>query len=413
MTSVADLTQKLQELHLRTVETPLFNPVFQLAHDLSRQMEAGEISLDDIEAAIAELEVKSLEERSQRLKRMVAPLDQGSNEAALAGTLTTGDFAAFQARWQHPNLHAVFTAHPTFLLTPDQSAAVAASAVSGTAIGNDVVGQERPQVTLMYEHGRAMQAIAHAQEARNAIVAQVLTHAQSTWPDRWHELAPLPFRFASWVGYDMDGRTDIKWSNSIGFRLSEKAEHLERYLAELEAIDADHALLAQLRPAVQYATERAQDFSADLSDPAALSLAANRLTASDPHKLLSLTPFIDALEAEAAKIDNATRAVKLKTLAAAMRADGLGMGWIHFRVNAKQLHNAIRRRIDPDGNLDLASKGAVVAPAPRHRGRETTPQQFRRARDRGQHRHPPIPCDGADPPAYRRRCADPHVDRGM
>jgi phosphoenolpyruvate carboxylase len=30
-----------------------------------------------------------------------------------------------------------------------------------------------------------------------------------------------------------------------------------------------------------------------------------------------------------------------------MRADGLGMGWIHFRVNAKQLHNAIRRRIDP------------------------------------------------------------------
>ena len=36
---------------------------------------------------------------------------------------------------------------------------------------------------------------------------------------------------------------------------------------------------------------------------------------------------------------------------AAMRADGLGMGWIHFRVNASQLQNAIRRRIDPDGKL--------------------------------------------------------------
>jgi phosphoenolpyruvate carboxylase len=43
-----------------------------------------------------------------------------------------------------------------------------------------------------------------------------------------------------------------------------------------------------------------------------------------------------------------------------MRADGLGMGWVHFRVNAKQLHNAVRRRIDPEGELDLASKGAVV-----------------------------------------------------
>ncbi|KLI64320.1 phosphoenolpyruvate carboxylase [Aurantiacibacter marinus] len=360
MTSVAKLTQRLQELHRTTVETPLFNPVFQLAHELSRQMEAGEISLDDLEAAIAELEVGSLQERSHRLSRMVAPLDEPSNKAALAETLTTDDFAAFRARWEQPNLHAVFTAHPTFLLTPDQSQAVASSAVSGDAISSDVVGSERPQVTLQYEHGRAMRAIAHAQEARNAIVAQVLTHAQATWPETWHELSPLPFRFASWVGYDMDGRTDITWSNSIGFRLSEKAEHLGMYVAELEAIDADHPLLAELRPAALYAAERAQDFSADLSDPAALSIAANRLTASDPRKLLTLAPFIDALESEAAKARDAKRAVQLKTLSAAMRADGLGMGWIHFRVNAKQLHNAIRRRIDPDGNLDLASKGAVV-----------------------------------------------------
>ena len=35
------------------------------------------------------------------------------------------------------------------------------------------------------------------------------------------------------------------------------------------------------------------------------------------------------------------------------------MGWIHFRVNSSQLHNALRRRIDPDGTLDLSSKGAI------------------------------------------------------
>jgi len=360
MTEIADLMTRLQELHRSTVRTPLFNPVFQLAHDLSRQLEAGEISLDDIEAAIAELEIKSLEERSHRLTRMVAPVDAPSNESALAQALETGDFAQFRERWERPNLHAVFTAHPTFLLTPDQSEAVAAAASGDGSIADNVVGGERPQVTLIYEHQRAMRAIAHAQEARNAIVAQVLTHARDSWPDDWHALAPLPFRFASWVGYDMDGRTDITWSNSIGFRLSEKAERLRRYVAGLEAIDADHALLAELRPAALYALERTQDFTSDLTDPAALSVAANRLTASDPRKLLSLTPIIDALEAEAAQTDDGERAVELKTLAAAMRADGLGMGWIHFRVNAKQLHNAIRRRVDPDGNLDLASKGAVV-----------------------------------------------------
>ncbi|MWV27244.1 phosphoenolpyruvate carboxylase [Aurantiacibacter rhizosphaerae] len=360
MTGVSDLSERLQELHKRTVETPLFNPVFQLGHDLSRDLEAGDMTLDDFEALIAELEIASLGDRAARLERMVAPIGDAANDTALADTLEKGDFAAFRAQWERPQLHAVFTAHPTFLLTPAQSDAVANAASHGEEITDECIGGERPQVTLPYEHERAMRAIAHAQDARDTIVSQLLAHAEKTWPDQWHQLAPLPFRFATWVGYDMDGRTDITWSNSIGFRLSEKAERLSRYVDALEQIDAEHALLGELRPAAMYAKERAQDFAADLSDPSALSVAANRLTANDPRKLLSLKRYITALQDEAADCDDATRAVALKTLAAAMRADGLGMGWIHFRVNAKQLHNAIRRRIDPDGNLDLASKGAVV-----------------------------------------------------
>ncbi|HZV08481.1 MAG TPA: phosphoenolpyruvate carboxylase, partial [Novosphingobium sp.] len=37
-----------------------------------------------------------------------------------------------------------------------------------------------------------------------------------------------------------------------------------------------------------------------------------------------------------------------------------GMGWVHFRVNSSQLQNAIRRRIDPEGKLDLASQAALM-----------------------------------------------------
>src|SRR5690606_34324967 len=132
-----------------------------------------------------------------------------------------------------------------------------------------------------------------------------------------------------------------------------------RYVASLEAIDPGHALLGELRGAAACAAARADDFAGDLSDPAALSAAANRMTADDPHKCLTLAPFIERLEAEAREAGG-ERAVALKTLAAAMRADGLGMGAIHFRVNASQLHNAIRPRPDPEGELDLASKGAVV-----------------------------------------------------
>lgn len=361
MRNIADLLKRLSELHQRTQETPLFNPVFQLGLDLSRELESGEIDLDAIEAIVAELECESMKSRATRLRRLVAPVAPANNAEALGATLKTDDFDAFRASWEVPQLHAVFTAHPTFLLSPDQSEAVANAASQDGEISNDVcvTGAERPQVTLDFEHGRAMRAIANAQDARDTIVTQLLEHAREAWPDKWFELAPVPFRFASWVGYDMDGRTDIKWFHSIGFRLSEKAERLERYAASLRAIDADHILLGTLQPAAEYAAARAADFSADLTEPDALSAAANRLTQDDPNKLLSLSTIIEALEAEAREAEQ-SRAVQLKTLAAAMRADGLGMGWIHFRVNSSQLHNAIRRQIDPDNTLDLSSKGAMV-----------------------------------------------------
>ena len=358
MTSVADLTTRLQELHQLTRQTPLFNPVFQLSLDLSRQLESGELTLDEVENLVRELECHSLTSRAERLRRNIAPVDPAANDGAVAALCTTTDFAQFREQWERPSLHAVFTAHPTFLLTPDQDEAVAAAAGTGSE-AMCVTGAERPAITLPHEHDHAMRAIAHAQDARDRIVATALGEAARHWPDEWTQVSPLPFRFASWVGYDMDGRTDIRWYDSIGFRLSEKVQRLARYCDQLAAIDTGHPLLAELTAARDYARDRAGDFASDLSDPAALSVAANRLTANDPRKLLSLAPYIDKLEAEAAGADT-DRAIALKTLAAAMRADGLGMGWIHFRVNSSQLHNAIRRRIDPDNTLDLSSKGAVA-----------------------------------------------------
>ena len=357
--SLADLAARLQELHAHTADTPMFNPVFQLSHDLSRLLEAGTLTLADVAGLIGSLEVAALSHRAERLGQLAAPVAPEQNRAAFSQVLASPDLAAFRQRWERPLLHLVFTAHPTFLLPPCEAEALARAASGGAAIGADCVGGARPPVTLAHEHAAAMAAIARAQDARDAMVAQILEHACKNWPDGWHELAPLPFRFASWVGYDMDGRTDITWAASLAFRLSEKAERLQRYQAQLAAIDANHPLLAELAPAAAYAAERARDFAGDLADPAALSLAANRLTASDPRKLLSLAPLIAALEAEARQTAHA-RAIALKTLAAAMRADGLGMGWIHFRVNARQLHNAIRRLLDPDGRLDLSSKSAVA-----------------------------------------------------
>ena len=352
----ATLTHRLRDLHQRTQDTPLFNPVFQLAHDLSRELEAGELSLDDFATLISELETRSLEARADRMCDLVTPKNTAKR---MAGFCTgASDFEAFRERWSHPQLHVVFTAHPTFLLTPAQTDVVAEAASGGNAVAPVEAG--RPEITLRYEHSRAMAAMANAQDARDAINTSLFECAASEWPDQWHSLEPLPFRFASWVGYDMDGRTDIKWYTSISFRLAEKAQRLERYADQLAKIDAAHSLVDRLRKAQKRTEASADEFAGDLSDRADLSAAANRLTADGDDKLLSLRPIIEALEEEALSAEQ-ERAIALKGLAAAMRADGLGMGLIHFRVNAKQLHNAIRSRIDGGADLDLGSQGAIGA----------------------------------------------------
>ena len=291
----------------------------------------------------------------------MAPTAQGENLARVGALLNEEDgFTAFRARWEKPLMHAVFTAHPTFLLSPADYDAVAEAALAEDPMVATVckLATPGPQITLEYEHVEVSNTIERAAAARDRINAALLTHARQRWPGRWLDFRPLPYRFATWVGYDMDGRTDIGWTTSIAFRLREKARRLASYAATLRAIDAAHAQLPGIEAGQAHASDMAELFSQPLTEADALAHAANRMTADDPAKLLSLKPVIAALEADAATAEG-DDAIALATLAAAMRADGLGLGWIHFRVNASQLHNALRRRIDPDNTLDLASKGAI------------------------------------------------------
>ena len=362
MKTAAELSERLQGLHARTAESPLFNPVFQLSLELSRGLESEGASIDDLGRIVAELECDSLVSRANRLARLLAPMAPTVNHEAFRGLLAaSGSFEDFVEQWAKPLFHVVFTAHPTFLLTPLQSDAVAAAASSGEVTDATVcvVDAARPAITLDHEHDEVLAALARAQDARDALVEIVLETAAAQWPDRWRALRPMPFRFATWVGYDMDGRTDIGWATSISYRLQEKAIRLRRYADMLEAADAGHGHLAMLRAATAHAVEMAALFAGDLTEPEALSAAANRLTEDRDGKLVSLAPVIAAIEASAEHAGPDT-ARGLLVLAAAMRADGLGMGWIHFRVNSSQLHNAIARRIDPDDRLDIASKTALI-----------------------------------------------------
>ena len=358
---IEDCRQRLAAHHARTAETPLFNPVFQLGLELSRQLESGALSLAELAEAIAALGRDGLQARSDRLARLLAPLGLADNlasfRAQVAQSAAGGDFAAFAQRWSQPLLHVVLTAHPTFLLTPAEYAAVAQAAVDGTPVVIAPAAQ-RPSPDLAGEHAAAMAALARARAARDALHAVILDVAAAAFPADWQGLTPCLFRFATWVGYDMDGRTDIGWATSLRFRLAEKAQALAAH-ADAARVIGLPALSGRLAAAAALAARDAALLAGDTESPAALSAIANQITADHPDRLTSLAGAIAALRAAAASLP-ADRARPHLVLAAAMAAEGLGMGWIHFRVNSAQLHNAIRRRIDPDGSLDMASGQALA-----------------------------------------------------
>ena len=78
-----DLRDRLQELHALTAQTPLFNPVFQLSLDISRELEGGAIDLSVIDALVNDLSCEALQSRAMRIRRLLAPVGLDDNIAGL------------------------------------------------------------------------------------------------------------------------------------------------------------------------------------------------------------------------------------------------------------------------------------------------------------------------------------------
>lgn len=352
-----DLSKRLKALHAFTAQTPLFNPVFQLGLDLSRELEGGQTDLRQIKTMVKELECEALQTRAEHLHELVAPIDITDNlalfEDIIAKSAKELEFDAFKKKWSKPFLHAVFTAHPTFLLNREESDSVA-EAASKAQINQNIcaVNSAQDNITLDYEHEEAISAIERAITARDSLTNIIFMQAQKQYGDLWHDLRPVPFVFATWVGYDMDGRTDISWYVSIKYRLIEKSRRLGLYAAKANQLDLG-PVAQKLEAAKTFCDKLIEAFKQDLTDPKILSQTANLFDAGQDN-LLSLTPIIDEIT-KASNDKETDEKRQYLVLAASMRADGLGMGEIHFRVNSAQLNNAIRRHIAKDSEGELSS----------------------------------------------------------
>lgn len=353
------LTERLKELHKLTAQTPLFNPVFQLGLDLSRELESGKTDLKQIRNIVKELECEALQIRAQHLHSLIAPTGENENLVSFrelvekSAKQNKGDFEGFNKVWSRPFLNAVFTAHPTFLLNRDESERVAEAATIGKFDESICAVNSNPDViTLDYEHEDVESAITNAIGARDKLSLIIFEIAQKYFPNSWQSLSPSPFAFASWVGYDMDGRTDISWHVSIKYRILEKSVRIGLYAKSADTLGLSE-IATELKLAKEHCEKLVEIFAQDLANPETLSDVANLITGAKQN-LLSLAPIIDEIR-DIAKAANPDKACKLLVLASAMQTDGLGLGQIHFRINSAQLNNAIRRNIAKDEEGELSS----------------------------------------------------------
>lgn len=357
-------------------EDPFRNPVLAVTLAITRSFDRGEIAEGDLDGLFARLRAASLDARAQRLRDYVG-LDRGS-EPVVARDLVaavpdrTGAFEDF-ARLIHRTAFAVvFTAHPTFGMPRAVAEALAEAASLPDAasraglIDRAAALSTRPDapITLDVEFEQACAAANNARLALDGFNGTLLDAARQRWPDRWTELAPRPFAVASWVGCDTDGRTDIGWWDTLRYRLISKRMQFDRVMRELPPIPAAREARSLAEGALS-AVNRQLAVAPRLGDKPSLE-AVHRfslaLIIERERAQTDAGPLVTALTGALAGAETEADRRAIAVLQAGVQTHGLSNALPHFRLNASQIHNAVRRVIELEGEpTDAAQRRSHLA----------------------------------------------------
>ena len=380
---------------------PFSNPIHLLALHLSRRIDAGEVSFSDVEQLIQRLTADAFLAGAERLATCIGETDPAANARIVRKLIsdltrdpesgTAVPFETFRTAVERAPFGIVFTAHPTFALSArllriqgqlatghDDRGRRLSPAARATLVRRVLAAEHRPEkvIDLATEHAFSLTAIAGARDALIRVYEIVFEVAREVWPERWLELRPRLLTIASWVGYDLDGRADIGWSETFHRCLIVRMRQLVHYrdtVVDLNgalsgAPDAEtlrhilELLESRLDLSIRTVEEEIAVFGRPQPDPARraghVSRIARRMYADRERRLTRAEPLIELVEraiARAVELSGDAAAAALHRLAV-LRAElanfGLGAAHTHVRLNATQLHNAVRREIGMEAAPD-------------------------------------------------------------
>jgi phosphoenolpyruvate carboxylase len=362
-----ELLALTERARARAEEDPFGNPVLAVALAISRMMDEGELTEPQIAALIRDFRDRAFAGRAARLGTYVGV--SGTQDAAfatLASRLVRPDpddspvmLAAFRASVERTRFAAVFTAHPTFANPAPVYEALAAGAC-GALPATSFITHRPTKPTLAEEFEAARTAIENGRDALDALTQALLTAARTTWPAAWAEITPRPIVLASWVGYDTDGRTDIGWWDTLRLRLVMKQLQLQRIHDQVAQLPGTEALANRLAEAVTTVITQIEACP-KAPDAAQTAEFASTLVHGRETALVSPAPLLP-LFAAAMKAANEDDRMALAVARAGLVAHGMALAHTHVRLNASQIHNAVRLRLGlEDPPADRARRRTLLA----------------------------------------------------
>ncbi|RYJ02716.1 MAG: phosphoenolpyruvate carboxylase [Acetobacteraceae bacterium] len=363
-----ELLARLRDARAAAAQDPFGDPVLLIALAISRRMDDGLLDLEGLARLVQRLADAAAGDRAKRIGAYVGLEGGVPDIAALAARLVRPDpedspipFAQYRSLLETPRFAAVFTAHPTFSLPPETGAALAAAA-SGAAFPAGL-GHRPSAPTLGEEFRQAAAAIQRGRDAIDGLTEALLRAAQAVWPDRWTLLVPRPVLLATWVGYDTDGRTDIGWWDTLRLRLTMKRLQLERLAAQFGALgECAEPLAARVAEALA-ATEAQIAAVPEKPEPLEVQALAKALIEGREAAMVGVAPLLALFPAALAAAPDEASRMGLAVARAGLAAHGLALAHTHMRLNAAQLHNAVRQRLGLEVSAeDMAQRrGLLVA----------------------------------------------------
>ena len=336
------LISKLIKFRKQGLEINDINPISALADIICEELYSGKLKKSEIEYTLKDINTNSWKEQVSRLQQNV-----GFSEKKINFNLKNIDIT-------QPIYTAVFTAHPVFRLNNKLSSELSRNADHSISTLPERNISIRESISLNDEHNEAINAMFNARNAINEINYTIITNNKKN-KNEWKTELPLLIGVSTWVGYDLDGRSDINWKTSLILRLKEKKYALEYYIKKLyltKIIEIKH-IIEQLKVELTATKLDIKKFESIEIKKQNFSNTINKFT-NRKNKLTSSYKVSKEIHKIANNLSNTNNTIRLMVIAADIKKHGFGVGEIHFRVNATHIRNAMR---PVDGKGISASKG--------------------------------------------------------